>query len=263
MSLIYDKLTAMSQPFPNPMAYEQALQLARMCALHQGTRLLDLACGRGEMLNLWAREYNIQGTGIDPDAQAIHTAMTRANELEVWSQVQFAVDDALDYPQDYHQYNIVSYLSAGVASQIEGKLGVMRVALRDNEAGLLLFADCFWRRTPTRAECDALGVQASDFHDLADLVSALESCGTRLQDMLILNEAHWDSYYAREWRAVNAWLKDNPTHPDAPAVLARARHARTRYLKHERDLIGWGVFVLEAQGTTRPTPYDDKPLWED
>ncbi len=262
---LYHHIVEAHQPFPNPLSPTQALELAQMCELHSGTRLLDLRCGRGEMLNLWAQAHQIQGTGVDEDKGIIQQAMTRANELEVWSQVQFVVDTVLDYPQSYHQYNIVSLLGGGLGNIAEG-LQTMRQALRDNENGLLLVGESFWWRTPPPEVCEGLGVSPQDLLDLSDLVDVFSQQDTQLQEMLLVSPTHWDSYYTRQWRTLNEWLKDNAFHPDAPVLWEQLGTARRSYLRYEREYVGWGVFVLEAMGnrTANPTPpEDEKPPWLD
>ncbi|MDH7504441.1 MAG: methyltransferase domain-containing protein [Verrucomicrobiota bacterium] len=41
-------------------------------------RLLDLGCGRGELLTRWAAQYGIGGTGVDISAAFLKEARRRA-----------------------------------------------------------------------------------------------------------------------------------------------------------------------------------------
>jgi hypothetical protein len=49
----------------------------------------------------------------------------------------------------------------------------------------------------------------------------------------------WDRYESLHWRAIEEWLAEQPD-----AVL-RAQHEgyRRGYLRYERELLGWAIFV--------------------
>jgi cyclopropane fatty-acyl-phospholipid synthase-like methyltransferase len=49
----------------NPFTSEKLATLGAAVGLRAGMSLLDLCCGRGEMLSSWARDHGITGTGVD------------------------------------------------------------------------------------------------------------------------------------------------------------------------------------------------------
>lgn len=266
MAFSFLEIATAHQHTPNPLTPQHLEQLAQICEVNAGVRLLDLACGGGELLNQWARAYDLKGTGVDESDTAINVAQTRANELEVWSQVQFVVSEVLAYPQTFHQYNIVSYLNVGAwGDSLPELLVTMQPALKDNQNGLILLGESYWKRAPSPDVLQNLGVEPSALHDLGDLVAQFDALDMNLIDMLLLESSTWDSFYARQWRAVSVWLKDNPEHPAAPALRQELAMMRQSYLKYEREHIGWGVFVLETMGriVADDTPEDEKPLWMD
>jgi len=49
----------------NPFTSDKLATLGQALSPTPGTRMLDLACGTGEMLCTWARDHQVTGTGID------------------------------------------------------------------------------------------------------------------------------------------------------------------------------------------------------
>lgn len=73
----------------NPLTPGKLATLGQALSPPPGTRMLDLACGTGEMLCTWARDHQVTGTGIDISTMFIAAARTRAAELSVDGRVSF------------------------------------------------------------------------------------------------------------------------------------------------------------------------------
>jgi ubiquinone/menaquinone biosynthesis C-methylase UbiE len=224
-----------------------------------------VACGKGELLIQWARAYELQGTGVDEDEVLIDVAQMRANELEVWSQVQFVASEMLDYPQPFHQYNIVSCLDRSrFAMNISELIATLRIALKDDSGGLLLLGETFWQQTPLPAVCAALGMTSADLPTLGDISAQFTASGVTLLEMHIASTADWDHYYAQQWRACARWLQQHPDDADAPALQAWVQQSRDSYLRYTREFIGYGVFVLQVAGNGTAVVIDeDIEVWQE
>jgi len=62
----------------NPFTSSKLATLGHALSPPPGTRMLDLACGTGEMLCTWARDHQVTGTGIDISTVFIAAAWARA-----------------------------------------------------------------------------------------------------------------------------------------------------------------------------------------
>ena len=52
----YHEISESSHRIMNPLSVDKLRLLGDVCRIAKGTRLLDLACGKGEMLCLFARD---------------------------------------------------------------------------------------------------------------------------------------------------------------------------------------------------------------
>jgi SAM-dependent methyltransferase len=243
VSLRFHEIAETYHRILNPFSEEQLMLLAEICRLHPGIRLLDLACGKGEMLCRWAKEYGISGVGVDISSVFLDAAKKRASELNAAEKLTFVLGDAGKYPQATHDFDVVSCLGATwIGNGLAGTLELMKPALKPG--GLLLVGEPFWIDMPPEAAYAAMGIGKDDHVTLDGTLDRFESAGMRLVEMVLANLDGWDRYEAPQWMAVNDFLRANPNDPDAAALREWISSNRRAYLKYGRRYFGWGVFVL-------------------
>ena len=66
MSLRFHEIAESRHRILNPLTDDKLRLLGEICGFTPGTRILDLACGKGELLSRWAHDYAIEGVGVDP-----------------------------------------------------------------------------------------------------------------------------------------------------------------------------------------------------
>ncbi|MFD2351548.1 SAM-dependent methyltransferase [Nonomuraea ferruginea] len=94
MSLRFHEIAEARHRILNPLTDDKLDLLGEICRVDAGTRQLDLACGKGEMLNRWSARYGHQGIGVDISKVFLEAARDRAGELEVADRVQFVEADS-------------------------------------------------------------------------------------------------------------------------------------------------------------------------
>ena len=66
----YHEISESSHRIMNPPSVDKLLLIGDTCRIGKGTRLLDLACGKGEMLCLFARDLGASGVALVSDQQS-------------------------------------------------------------------------------------------------------------------------------------------------------------------------------------------------
>jgi SAM-dependent methyltransferase len=245
MSLRFHEISEANHRILNPLTEEKLMLLGEICRLRLGQSQLDLCCGKAEMLCRWASKYSITGTGVDISTVFLEAARQRAFELDVSDKLQFVQGDAADYPQDFHEYDIVSCIGATwIGGGLVGTLDLMKPALKIG--GLLLVGEPYWNDLPTPEAQAAIGVSVDDFALLEGTLDRIESAGCELVEMVLADGDSWDRYVAAQWYTLDTWLRENPNDPEAAEIRDGYVNSRRSYLQYQRRYLGWGVFVMRV-----------------
>jgi len=228
----------------DPFTSQQLATLGRAIRLGAGTTILDLCCGKGEMLCTWARDHGVTGTGVDISTVFLGAARDRAAELGVGEQVTFVHADASTYPAqepvDVAACVGATWIGGGVAGTVE------LLARSVRPGGLILIGEPFWRSEPPGQEaieaCHAMSWES--FRTLPGLVGHFGELGYDLVEMVLANEDSWDRYRAAQWLNIRTFLDANPQDELAPELRAELTKAPLDYARYGRQLLGWGVFAL-------------------
>jgi hypothetical protein len=57
----------------------------------------------------------------------------------------------------------------------------------------------------------------------------------------------WDRYETLHWLAAEEWLTKHSDNPDAEEIRTRIEQDRERYLRWQRDLLGWAIIAGRKQ----------------
>jgi SAM-dependent methyltransferase len=242
MSLRQHETSESSHRILNPFTDEKLMLLGALCRLSTGQRLLDLACGKGELLCRWSQEYGIHGHGVDISHVFLAAAHARAEELGVSNRVTFQHGDAGKVPLETNAYDVVSCIGATwIGGGLAGTLELMRPALRTN--GLLLVGEPFWLSEPPAEAYEALSIKRDEFTSLLGTQERLEASGLELVEMVLADQDSWDRYVAAQWWNVTEWLSAHPEHTLFEEMRQFRDRSRRSYLGFGRQYLGWGVFV--------------------
>jgi SAM-dependent methyltransferase len=249
MSLQFFEIAEANHRIQNPIPEAKLLLLGDVCDVSADTEVLDLACGKGELLCQWASRHGAVGTGVDVSDVFLSAARTRAADLGVGDRLTFVREDAATYPVTDHDADVVSCLGASwIGDGLLGTLELLARAARD-ESSLLLVGEPYWTEDPPADAVRALADGDRDrFGTLPELLDRVQAGGFDLVEMVLANGDTWDRYQARQWKTVDEWLRAQPEGTDAAVDAEELRawrdQRRREYLTYGRTYFGWGAFVL-------------------
>jgi SAM-dependent methyltransferase len=235
----YHVVAESAHELQNPTSVEKILLLGERLELGPGSRVLDVAAGRGGPALLLARRFECSVEGIEIEPEFHRFAVERAAEEALSDLVSFRLEDASTTALGPEPYDAALCLGA---SFVYGGLANTVSALAPNvkAGGNVAVGEPYWRRLPLPAdyaESDEL------FTTLDGTVTIFETEGLPVVSVIASSEDDWDRYETLHWRSVEKWLAVNADDPDAEEIRGRSEHWKWSYLKHGRDYMGWAIFV--------------------
>lgn len=234
----YHVVAEASHELQNPISREKLVLLGERIGLGPGSRVLDVASGRGGPAVLLAQTFGctVRGVEISPDFHAV--AVERATSAGL-KEVSFELGDGAAAAHDPESYDAALCLGA---SFVYGSLAdtVDALAPRVRPGGHVVVGEPYWRRLPLPEDYDD---RDEPWTTLEGTVTIFETSGLPVVSLIAASEDDWDRYETLHWQTVESWLRENPDDPDAAEIRARhQRHKRT-YLRHGREVLGWAIFV--------------------
>jgi SAM-dependent methyltransferase len=208
----------------NPLAEEALDEAIGLLALPPGARVLDVACGRAEVLRRVASRYDVEPAGYDADAALVESAPAELNVT------------VADRPPDSTFDLVICIASSHALGGFPDAMGALHDLVEPG--GQVLLGEGYWRRPPAPEYLDALGgATAGELPDYPGLMRAAEDAGLTPLHASVASEADWDRY---EWRLIL-----NSERHGHPALRRRAQQASRRLtMAGGRETLGFALVLL-------------------
>jgi cyclopropane fatty-acyl-phospholipid synthase-like methyltransferase len=240
LSLRFHEISESRHRILNPYDEDKLMLLGEVCRLQPGQRILDLACGKAELLSQWAAKWQVTGTGVDISEVFTPLARARAEQLGVADRIDIIQANASTYQPEAHAYDIVACVGATwIGNGVSGTIDLLRPALKPG--GLILIGEPFWNTMPERFPDWA---PKGEFDTLGGLLTTFQAAGCELLEMVAANQDSWDRYVAQQWWVMSDWLREHSDDPDAGTFRETLDEARRSHMDSARRDLGWGIFVL-------------------
>ena len=226
----------------NPMSTAKLEELIGLLELNPGAAVLDIACGKGEMLTRLAERYEVSGVGVDISPYFVDDAKQKLQERVPVAQIKILNMDGADYSSD-QPFDLAMCIGASWIYQ--GHRGTLRaLKAMTKVGGLILVGEPFWLKEPDEAYLAAENHMRNMFGTHYENVLVGEDEGLFPLYTMVSNQDDWDRYETLQWYATESYARDNPDDPDVSEILVRAAHGRTNYLRWGRDTLGWALYLF-------------------
>jgi SAM-dependent methyltransferase len=229
----------------NPMSLEKLDALLELCALPDGARAVDIACGKGEMLVRLAERSAIVGIGVDLSPYFVADAERLRHARVPDADLTFVCKDGADWAPDAPE-SLDLALCVG-AEWVYGGLAATCRALRAmvRPGGLVVVGTPYWLESPPEEYLAAEGFAPDEFAaDLHAGVATGEAEGLELLYSVVSSPDDWDRYEALQWYAADEFAREDPDDPDLDEIRRRVAKAREIYLRWGRDHCNWALHLF-------------------
>ena len=231
----------------NPLGADRLDELVELLELPPGARIVEVACGKGELLVRLAERYGVLGLGVDLSPWEVAVARERAAARVPDAGLELVLGDAATYPFEPASADLAICL--GASWIWAGHRGTLAALARIARPGaLVLVGEPYWRREPDPAYLGASDLRADEIGTHAGNVTTGIDLGLTFLYAMPSREDEWDRYEMLQARAAERYALAHPDDPDVPELLARMRQGRDAYLRWGRDTLGWGVYLFRTPG---------------
>ena len=233
----YSTIAHRDHSFYSPLSEQTVDALIERLQLLPAARVLDVGCGKAEMLVRAVERYAASGVGIEPNRSFIERSRRHARVVlhaATLQQVKLkpGTFDAALCIGSTHAFG--KYADA-----------LRELAALVRNAGCLAVGEGYWKRPPDPRYLDVLGGDADEFTSHEGNIRAGEALGLRLRFAATSSDAEWDAYEGLYAASIERFAAEHPEDPDRDAMLERSRGWYASYNKWGRSTLGFGVYLFE------------------
>jgi SAM-dependent methyltransferase len=217
----------------NPTSPEKIRRLGELLRLGPESRVLDVACGMGGPAMLLASTFGCSITGVERSPDFVAWGRERIAAAGLADRIEIVEGDASAYPLEAEAWDAALCLGATfVFDDLAGTIDALLPTVK--RGGNLALGEPYWQEWPLPREIEDQG-----YVPLAETVERLTSRGLALTGLIPSSVDDWDRYESLHWRAAEEYLAE---HDDAD-IRERHEQSRDAYLRRQRQLLGWAIFV--------------------
>ena len=228
----------------NVLIEEKLERFCNLLNLSRDSRVLDIACGKGEVLVRLAEKYGICGVGVDLSPFCIKDCKKKHLERTPETDLTFIELDGAKYkPASGELFDVTMCL--GASWVFEDHAGTLR-ALKEmtKPGGLVIVGEPSWLKEPDSEYLEAIKMTRNSFRPHEENVYQGEEMGLTCLYTLVSNKDDWDHYETLQWWAVDNYIQSHTDDSDNQELLEKTKTAKDIYLKWGRDTLGWGVYIF-------------------
>ena len=228
----------------NPLSLAKVDEIVGLLDLPGDGRMLDIACGKGELLVRIVERYGVSAVGVDLSPQFVRELREGVAARIPGAATELLEMDGADYAGEPASFDLAACL--GASWTFGGHAGTLRaLAAWTRPGGQVLVGEPFWRREPDPAYLEWSGMTRELFGTHAENVETGLRLGLTPIYALAGDEDDFDRYEALQWRAADRYARAHPDDPDVPELLERVvARGRHEYVTWGRETLGWSLYLF-------------------
>jgi len=221
-------------PFHHPVAEPAIEGLIDLLALGGGDRVLDVGCGRGELLIRIAERTGAGGLGVDASKEQIDRARVEATTRAPGEHLSFEARDAGVMVAPAETFAVAACVGSSHAlGGLEPSLARLRELVRPG--GYVVLGEGFWQLEPGSELLELLGTARDELATLPELLEAGAGYGLEPVYVATASDEDWQRY---EWAYVfnlDRYIRDHPGGEGLEKLHEQLDRIRRRRLLAARD----------------------------
>ena len=231
----------------NPTSSEKLDELVELIPLHPGSRVIDIACGKAELLLRIVERHEATGVGVDISPWETEAARQRVTARGLEGRVEIVDSDGAQYNTEPGTAELA--MCIGATWVWNGYVGTIE-ALRKMvvPGGLIAIGEPFKMKEP---HADYIAAEPDFVPSLvthADNVAIAQDQGLTLLYAVVSNQDDWDRYEGLQTRAAVLYANEHPEDPDVEELLSTRRRVDAVHLNWARDTLNWAIYLFKAPG---------------
>ncbi len=242
----YSAIAHGNMPIWNPIGLDDLLALTAHMELEKVSRVLDVGCGRGEILLSLIEQHGVVAVGVDPSPRATAIALAEADERDPEGRLHLQVaafDPTLFAPESFDLGICLgaSHACGSFAQTLTTLTSLVR------PGGYLLMGEGYWRQKPSEDYLAMLGCQENEIPYLEDFAEVGRKHGLELEAQAAATEEEWAAYEGGYDANMRAHLQDHPDDPEAEEFRNRLESWTSAVEKWGRSTLGFAASLYQKR----------------
>lgn len=231
----------------NPTSSEKLDELVELIPLSPGSRVVDIACGKAELLLRVVERHGATGVGVDISPYETKAARQRVAARGLEDRVEIVDSDGAEFNAEPGSVELAMCIGATwVWNGFVGTIEALKKMVVPG--GLIAIGEPFKMKEPhtdyIAAEPDFVPTLATH----AENVAIAQDQGLTFLYAVASNQDDWDRYEGLQTRAAVLYADEHPEDPDVEELLRIRREADAVHLNWARDTLNWAIYLFKAPG---------------